>query len=61
VDAHRAAAFRTSICLVLPRRRLDNADVLGEPHGTPNGKQRGYSARDSEGNLWTFGIWRPDR
>ncbi len=29
--------------------------VLNEPHSTPNGAQRGYSARDQEGNIWTFG------
>ena len=30
------------------------AHVLNEPHSTPDGRQRGYSARDREGNLWTF-------
>jgi uncharacterized glyoxalase superfamily protein PhnB len=34
------------------------ARVLGEPHTTPDGTQRGYSARDSEGNLWTFAVRR---
>ena len=29
--------------------------VLNEPHSHPNGAQRGYSARDREGNIWTFG------
>lgn len=29
--------------------------VLGEPHSPPNGTQRGYSARDREDNIWTFG------
>ncbi len=28
--------------------------VLNEPHPHPNGAQRGYSARDREGNIWTF-------
>lgn len=30
--------------------------ALNEPHSTPDGRQRGYSARDREGNLWTFAI-----
>jgi uncharacterized glyoxalase superfamily protein PhnB len=34
------------------------ARVLGEPHSTPDGDQRGYSARDLEGNLWTFAVQR---
>ena len=29
--------------------------VLGAPHSHPSGAQRGYSARDEEGNIWTFG------
>ena len=29
--------------------------VLNEPHSHPTGAQRGYSARDREGNVWTFG------
>ena len=29
--------------------------VLNEPHSDPSGAQRGYSARDREGNIWTFG------
>lgn len=29
--------------------------VLNEPHSVPDGAQRGYSARDREGNIWTFG------
>ena len=42
-DAHHAAA-------------LDRGGhVLNEPHSHPNGAQRGYSARDREGNIWTFG------
>jgi len=32
------------------------AHVLNEPHSTPDGRQRGYSARDREGNIWTFAI-----
>jgi hypothetical protein len=27
-----------------------------QPHSTPDGQQRGYSARDREGNIWTFAI-----
>lgn len=30
--------------------------ILNEPHSTPDGQQRGYSARDREGNVWTFAI-----
>ncbi len=28
---------------------------------TLDGTQRGYSARDLEGNLWTFGTAKPKR
>jgi len=35
------------------------ADVLGAPHDAFDGTQRGYSARDLEGNLWSFGVDRP--
>jgi len=38
------------------RARSQGAHVLNEPHSTPDGQQRGYSARDREGNLWTFAI-----
>jgi uncharacterized glyoxalase superfamily protein PhnB len=31
------------------------AHILNEPHSGPDGQQRGYSARDREGNTWTFG------
>jgi len=34
------------------------AEVLGEPHAGPGG-MHGYSARDLEGNLWSFGTARP--
>jgi len=34
-------------------------DVLGTPHDAFDGTQRGYSARDLEGNLWSFGVDRP--
>ena len=34
----------------------NGARVLGEPHSTSDGSQRGYSARDLEGNLWTFAV-----
>jgi uncharacterized glyoxalase superfamily protein PhnB len=36
------------------------AEVLGEPHEAFEGRQRGYSARDGEGNLWSFGTSRPE-
>jgi hypothetical protein len=32
--------------------------LLALEHSTPDGEQRGYSARDREGNLWTFGVKR---
>jgi uncharacterized glyoxalase superfamily protein PhnB len=31
------------------------AHVLGEPHPGP-GDQRGYSAKDREGNVWSFAV-----
>jgi uncharacterized glyoxalase superfamily protein PhnB len=33
-------------------------EVLNEPHAGPGG-MCGYSARDLEGNVWTFGTARP--
>jgi hypothetical protein len=42
-------------------RRAAGAEVLGEPHDAMGGAQRGYSARDLEGNLWSFGTARPRR
>jgi uncharacterized glyoxalase superfamily protein PhnB len=36
------------------------AEVLGEPHDAMDGRQRGYSARDREGNLWRFGTSKPE-
>ena len=45
-DAHHAQA------------RSRGARILNEPHSTPDGRQRGYSARDREGNIWTFAIQR---
>jgi uncharacterized glyoxalase superfamily protein PhnB len=47
VDAHFAHAVAAG------------AHVLGEPHDALGGAQRGYSARDPEGNLWSFGVDRP--
>ncbi len=41
------------------RARAAGAEVLGDPHDAFDGAQRGYSARDLEGNLWSFGIDRP--
>jgi uncharacterized glyoxalase superfamily protein PhnB len=37
------------------RARAAGAEVLGEPHDAMGGTVRGYSARDLEGNLWSFG------
>ena len=42
------------------RARQAGAEVLGEPHDAFGGRQRGYSARDREGNLWSFGTSRPE-
>lgn len=42
------------------RAKAAGADVLGEPHDAFDGRQRGYSARDPEGNLWSFGTSRPE-
>jgi uncharacterized glyoxalase superfamily protein PhnB len=38
------------------RARASGAEVLGEPHEAMGGTMRGYSARDPEGNLWSFGT-----
>ncbi len=43
IDAHYA------------RAKAAGADLLGEPHAYGDG-YRGYSARDLEGNLWSFGT-----
>jgi uncharacterized glyoxalase superfamily protein PhnB len=40
------------------RSKAAGAEVLGEPHDYGAGF-RGYSARDIEGNLWSFGTERP--
>jgi uncharacterized glyoxalase superfamily protein PhnB len=47
-DAHRARALQAG------------AEVLGEVHDAMDGAQHGYSARDLEGNLWSFGTARPE-
>lgn len=41
------------------RAEAGGAEILNEPHDALGGTQRGYSARDLEGNLWTFGTARP--
>jgi uncharacterized glyoxalase superfamily protein PhnB len=43
------------------RARAAGAKMLGEPHDPLEGQMRGYSARDLEGNLWSFGTNRPGR
>jgi uncharacterized glyoxalase superfamily protein PhnB len=43
------------------RARAAGAKMLGEPHDALEGQMRGYSARDLEGNLWSFGTDRPGR
>jgi uncharacterized glyoxalase superfamily protein PhnB len=42
------------------RAKAAGGDVLNEPHDALGGTQRGYSARDLEGNLWSFGTARPE-
>jgi uncharacterized glyoxalase superfamily protein PhnB len=41
------------------RARAAGAQTLGDPHDAFDGAMRGYSARDLEGNLWSFGTDRP--
>jgi uncharacterized glyoxalase superfamily protein PhnB len=43
------------------RAKATGVAVLNEPHDALNGAQRGYSARELEGNLWSFGAYRPQR
>ena len=40
------------------RTKAAGVEVLNDPHAGPGG-MRGYSARDLEGNIWTFGTARP--
>ena|ERR1035437_1681360 len=40
------------------RALASGASVTGEPHSTPDGLHRGYSAHDREGNPWTFALYR---
>jgi uncharacterized glyoxalase superfamily protein PhnB len=42
------------------RAQAAGAEVLGAPHDAMGG-MRGYSVRDPEGNLWSFGSDRPGR
>lgn len=41
------------------RATAAGAETLGNPHDAFDGAQHGYSARDPEGNLWSFGTDRP--
>jgi len=43
------------------RAKAADVEVVNEPHDAAGGTQRGYSARDLEGNLWSFGTMRPHR
>ena len=43
------------------RANAAGVKVLNAPHDALDGAQRGYSARDLEGNLWSFGSDRPRR
>ena len=40
------------------RTKAAGVEVLNDPHAGPGG-MRGYSARDLEGNIWTFGTAKP--
>jgi uncharacterized glyoxalase superfamily protein PhnB len=40
------------------RAKAAGVTMLNQPHDGPGG-MRGYSARDLEGNVWTFGTARP--
>jgi uncharacterized glyoxalase superfamily protein PhnB len=55
-----AAVSKTRATPNYARVRGAGAEILNEPHDAMNGAQRGYSARDLEGNLWTFGTARPN-
>ena len=41
------------------RAEAAGAEVLEAPHDERQGRERGYSARDLEGNLWSFGTSPP--
>lgn len=41
------------------RARDAGALLLSEPHDAFDEAMRGYSARDPEGNLWSYGTDRP--
>ena len=43
------------------RAKSAGVDILTDIHEGMEGAQRGYSARDFEGNPWTFGTMRPPR
>jgi uncharacterized glyoxalase superfamily protein PhnB len=40
------------------RARAAGAEIVREPYDTDYGS-RDYSARDLEGNVWSFGTYRP--
>ena len=43
------------------RAKAAGGEVLGEPHDGMGGHQRGYSARDLEGSLWSARLGRQRR
>lgn len=43
------------------RAKAAGVKLLNEPHDALDGTQRAYSARNLEGNLWSFGTMRPRR
>lgn len=41
------------------RARANGAEIISEPHDNEGYPGRGYSARDPEGNAWSFGSYDP--
>lgn len=41
------------------RARAAGAEIITEPHDNEGYPGRGYSARDSEGHVWSFGSYDP--
>lgn len=61
-----AGGVTSSICVVLDdpdahaaTARAAGADLIDEPHDNEGYPGRGYSARDPEGHVWTFGSYDP--
>jgi uncharacterized glyoxalase superfamily protein PhnB len=41
------------------RAKAAGADIVTEPHANEGYPGRGYTARDPEGNIWSFGSFDP--